>query len=350
GVQELASLHMAAEALSILALLLAAYMLTAALSLQLNFYQNSCPRAEAIVQQVVQQHFQQNSSVPAGLLRLHFHDCFIRGCDGSVLIDSTDDSIAEKEAPPNLTLRTFDVIDDIKAELEKECPGVVSCADALALAARDGVALAGGDFYDLPTGRRDGTVSNMGDVHIPSPLFSVEQALSAFQSINLDLEDLTTLLGAHSMGFCHCGFFIDRLYDFRGTGVADPRVDPNLLTTLQQKCPPHLVTIENITQDITVFMNQFSTTFHFSNSFYHNVLNEKALLQLDQDLAFTDYTSTLASQYANDAVLFRKRFSESMIKLGSAGVLMGRDGEIRTNCRRVNNATSISSGAKLSAP
>nr|CAD1819175.1 unnamed protein product [Ananas comosus var. bracteatus] len=307
---------MAAEALSVLALLLAAYTLTAALSLQLNFYQNSCPRAEAIVQQVVQQHFQQNSSVPAGLLRLHFHDCFIRGCDGSVLIDSTDDSIAEKEAPPNLTLRTFDVIDDIKAELEKECPGVVSCADALALAARDGVALAGGDFYDLPTGRRDGTGSNMGDVHIPSPLFSVEQALSAFQSINLDLEDLTTLLGAHSMGFCHCGFFIDRLYDFRGT----------------------------------VFMNQFSTTFHFSNSFYHNMLNEKALLQLDRDLAFTDYMSTLASQYANDPVLFRNRFSESMIKLGSAGVLTGRDGEIRTNCRRVNNATSISSGAKLSAP
>lgn len=103
--------------------------------------------------------------------------------------------MAEKEASPNLTLRGFEVIDEIKTELENRCKGVVSCADALALATRDGVGLAGGSFYALPTGRRDGLVSNIADVNLPGPSLSVESAAEAFQSKNMTIQDLTTLLG-----------------------------------------------------------------------------------------------------------------------------------------------------------
>jgi len=80
-------------------------------------------------------------------LELHgdSHDMAVKttfqGCDGSVLLDSTATNQAEKDSIPNLSLSGFDVIDDIKEALEAKCPGTVSCADILTLAARDAVSV-----------------------------------------------------------------------------------------------------------------------------------------------------------------------------------------------------------------
>lgn len=61
----------------------------------------------------------------------------MKGCDGSVLLNSVGQNTAEKDGPPNRSLHAYYVIDSAKTQVEKVCPGVVSCADVLALAARD---------------------------------------------------------------------------------------------------------------------------------------------------------------------------------------------------------------------
>ena len=73
-----------------------------------------------------------------------------QGCDASVLLDDSFGNRShsiERQAIPNKTLKGFDVIEFIKEELERVCPGVVSCADILSLAARDGILLVRFYYY-----------------------------------------------------------------------------------------------------------------------------------------------------------------------------------------------------------
>ncbi|KAL7202975.1 hypothetical protein ACSBR1_034428 [Camellia fascicularis] len=112
--------------------------------LSADFYSATCPDLLAVVRKQVQNAVKTEMRMAASLLRLHFHDCFVNGCDASILLDGSD---SEKFALPNLnSARGFEVVDAIKSAVESACSGIVSCADILAIAARDAVVLVSQHF------------------------------------------------------------------------------------------------------------------------------------------------------------------------------------------------------------
>ena len=150
-----------------------------------------------------------------------------QGCDGSLLLDDDLPAIqTEKTVPANdNSARGFPVVDDIKAALEHACPGVVSCADILALAVEISVELvstpparivllpevvrafstdetmepcvqAGGPRWSVLLGRRDGTTTNVESAkNLPSPFDPLDVLQEKFRNVNLDDTDLVALQG-----------------------------------------------------------------------------------------------------------------------------------------------------------
>ncbi|XP_057540893.1 peroxidase 57-like [Amaranthus tricolor] len=295
------------------------------LALQINFYSKTCPNAETIVRQIVQQRFAADKSVAAALLRMHFHDCFVRGCDASILIDTTSNNQAEKDAGANGTVREYELIDQIKTALERACPQTVSCADIIALATRDAVALSGGTRYNIPTGRVDGLISRSSEVNLPGPTFTVAQARQAFSNRGLNLNDMVVLLGAHTIGVAHCNFFQDRVTNFQGTGSPDPTMSPSLASTLRTLCGSNQ-------NNPSTFLDQ-NTSFVFDNEFYNQIRKNRGILQIDQELAVDSLSSSTVANLAANNNLFRQSFANAMIKMGN---IQATSGEIRINCRRKN--------------
>ncbi|KAI3444213.1 hypothetical protein Pfo_000878 [Paulownia fortunei] len=304
----------------------------ASAQLKVGFYNSTCPRAESVIRGVVQQRFSRDRSITAALLRMHFHDCFVRGCDASILIDTTKSKSSEKDAGPNLTVRGYDLIDAAKKALEASCPSTVSCADIITLATRDAVALAGGPKYDVPTGRRDGLVSDVNDVNLPGPSLSVADAFTFFRAKGLTLNDMVTLLGAHTVGVAHCGFFQDRLSNFQGTGKPDPTMDPGLAARLLKTCG---TASRPLNSDPTVFLDQ-GTSFTVDNQFYNQTIFKRGIMQIDQELALDRSTAPIVSSFAKNGIAFQQNFVSAMIKMSKIQVLVGNAGEIRKNCRVFN--------------
>lgn len=74
----------------------------------------------------------------------------LQGCDGSLLLDNTETIVSEKDAIPNAnSTRGFEVVDSIKTALESSCPGIVSCADILAIAAEASVCMVCKKLYPI---------------------------------------------------------------------------------------------------------------------------------------------------------------------------------------------------------
>ncbi|CAN1171339.1 Peroxidase 60 [Linum perenne] len=300
--------------------------------LQFGFYKGKCKATdvdvESTVRRIVSEKYQSDKSIVAALLRMQFHDCFVQGCDASILLDGPT---SEKTAPPNLSVRGYEIIDTVKTTLEGSCgPQVVSCADIIVMATRDAVSFAKGGFYNVQTGRRDGLASSAQSVSLPAPNIPIPQAIGMFGRKRLSPIDMVYLLGGHTVGVASCAFFQDRLYNFRNTGRPDPSMNPTLLNSLRQTCPPN----SNSANTTNLDQNPASSLI-VDNSYYQQLLRRNGVLQVDQDLASHPLTGFIVSGIANRAD-FSARFGQAMVNLGAVDVLTGQQGQIRKSCRVVN--------------
>ncbi|KZV17366.1 peroxidase 60-like [Dorcoceras hygrometricum] len=242
--------------------------------LQVGFYRGKCRfDVEKAVEAVISAWYRKDPTITPALLRMQFHDCFVNGCDASILLDGSN---SEKVAFPNLSVRGYEIIEAAKRVMEAFCPRVVSCADIIVMATRDAVALSGGGRYAVETGRRDGTVSLASNVNLPPPSISVSDSIKAFEAKGLSATDMVYLLGGHTVGIAHCSLFLDRLYNFKNTGKPDPTMDSKLLATLRARCP------QNATVDNTVNLDQNPLSSLTVDNSYSNKYSETVLPSNDQ--------------------------------------------------------------------
>nr|XP_025604843.2 peroxidase 9-like [Arachis hypogaea] len=283
---------------------------------------------------VLEKAMAKNMRIAASLLRLHFHDCFVQGCDASILLDDSPAIVSEKNSGPNKnSIRGFEVIDEIKAKLEEECPQTVSCADILALAARGSTILSGGPNWELPLGRRDSrTASLIGSNNkIPPPNATIENLITFFKRQGLDEVDLVALSGAHTIGVARCATFKQRLYNQNGKNEADVSIERTFYFGLKTVCP-------RSGGDNNISPLDFGSPRMFDNTYFKFILQGRGLLNSDQVLLSGGVIKTqeLVKKYAQDEALFFQQFAMSMIKLGNLRPITGFNGQVRKNCRRVN--------------
>ncbi|KAM0907608.1 hypothetical protein ACQ4PT_016000 [Festuca glaucescens] len=293
--------------------------------LAVGYYQKTCYRAEDIVREAVRD---ASKGIMAGLIRLFFHDCFVRGCDASVLLDTADpNSATEKFGIPNLSLRGFEVIDAAKARIEKECGNVVSCADIVAFAGRDATYFLSNKkvYFDMPAGRYDGLVSLINETlpNLPPPFATVEQLKAGFAFKGLNTDEMVTLSGAHTIGISHCSSFSDHLT----SNSSD--MDPSLKSTLQEQCQSNSGTDNTVVQDN-------KTPDKLDNKYYKNVLSHEVLFTSDAALMMATDTSDAVRANAKDTNLWEEKFKAAMVKMGAIDIKTVANGEIRRSCRILN--------------
>ncbi|XP_020264442.1 peroxidase 11-like [Asparagus officinalis] len=302
--------------------------------LSLDYYKKTCPDAEKIVRTEMECMVREDPRNAAAILRLHFHDCFVQGCDGSVLLDDTITLKGEKAAAQNLnSLIGFDLVDRIKNQLESQCPETVSCADLLAIAARDAVILVGGPYWDVPVGRKDSKTASLelANSDIPSPDQGLIPLITKFFEKGLSVTDMVALVGAHTIGMARCVNFRDRIYggDFELTSHYNPASEL-YINKLKSTCP-----LSGGDDNITPM--DYVTPTLFDNAFFESLIKGDGLLNSDQEMYSSlvgFQTSDLVKTYAADPIAFFKQFSDSMVKMGN--ITNPEGGEVRTSCRFVN--------------
>ncbi|CAD6264281.1 unnamed protein product [Miscanthus lutarioriparius] len=267
------------------------------------------------------------------------HLTMTTGCDASVLLDRVDGRKSERDAGPNQSLRGIGAIEAIKQRVEAACPRTVSCADILALAARDSLVLVGGPTYPVLTGRRDSAQSFYHDVvdggGIPPPNATYAMTLAAFARRGREFTERETvaLLGAHSIGKVRCRFFADRIYDFAGTGAPDDSIDPDMVGEMRAVCGGDG---DDGAAAMEMGYYRQGREVGFGAHYYAKLLEGRGILRADQQLT-AGSTVRWVRVYASGArgeEVFREDFAHAMVKLSALAPLTGSAGQVRISCSK----------------
>ncbi|KAL0408985.1 UNVERIFIED_CONTAM: Lignin-forming anionic peroxidase [Sesamum radiatum] len=290
-----------------------------------SFYDTTCPNALSTIRTSIRQAVSRERRMAASLIRLHFHDCFVQGCDASILLDETSTIQSEKTAFPNVnSARGYEVIEAAKREVERICPGVVSCADILTLAARDASVAVGGPSWNVRLGRRDSTTASRSQANtdLPGPNAGLDALISSFADKGLSARDMVALSGAHTIGQAQCFLFRGRIYS-NGTDV-----DAGFASTRRRQCPQNggdgnLAALDLVTPN------------SFDNNYFKNLMQRKGLLQSDQVLFSGGSTDSIVSEYSRNPRIFASDFANAMIKMGEIPPAQ-QNGIIRRVCSAIN--------------
>ncbi|GJV58800.1 basic peroxidase-like protein [Tanacetum coccineum] len=288
-----------------------------------TFYDDICPSALTTIRDSVSSAVSSNRRMAALLIRLHFHDCFVQGCDASILLDGTG---SEKASPANDGVLGYEAIDDIKAAVESVCPGVVSCADILAVAARDASVAVGGPSWEVRLGRRDSQGSNASQAvtDLPRGSDNLTQLIASFERKGLSVRDMVALSGSHTIGQARCVRFRDRIYN-------EANIDATFAANLRSNCPQ---TAPNGDGNLEPLDLQTPNT--FDNNYFRNLVASRGLLTSDQVLFNGDSTDSIVTEYVDNPSLFDSDFATSMVNMGDIEPLTGTSGTIRTLCNTAN--------------
>lgn len=190
----------------------------------------------------------------------------------------------------------------------------------------------GGPSYTVELGRYDGLVSkaSLVDGNLPGPDFNLSQLIDIFAKHGLTMKDLVALSGAHTVGFCHCSRFANRLYNYNGQfGATDPSINPVFAEQLKMACPT------NVGPTIAVNLDPF-TPITFDNLYFSNLVQGYGLLTSDEVLYTDPRSRPIVQQFAKDQNAFFKAFVVAATKVGRLDVKTSADGEIRKDCTAFN--------------
>ncbi|KAJ6432366.1 hypothetical protein OIU84_019582 [Salix udensis] len=289
--------------------------------LSFSYYHKTCPAAEEIINQKMTAWFRKDYTLAASIIRLHFHDCAIRGCDASILLNHRN---SERAAYASKTLRGFQ---KLRGGVQKLSHARTFSRLRLGrplfyLAARSGKSHMG-----VKMGRT--SIAKEADL-VPQGRENVTALIDFFQERGLNVLDLVVLSGSHTIGRSSCRSFLHRLANYKGTGRPDPTLDRNYLRNLTRSC--------RWSSDV-VYLDT-TTPKTFDMEYYNNLGKKMGLLSTDQELYSDPRTEPFVSAFTSQQPdLFFNQFAASMVNLGNILFHTApNESEIRLNCNYVNPA------------